>query len=53
MEFIIRVSKGGYRVLSVPTEMRPRMSGESKVNNSRTIFSNLLQLVLLRKNLTL
>ncbi len=53
MEFIIRVSKDGHRVLSVPTEMRPRMSGESKVNNPRTIFSNLLQLVLLRKNLTL
>jgi glycosyltransferase involved in cell wall biosynthesis len=53
MEFIIRVSKGGYRVLSVPTEMRPRMAGKSKVNNLQTIFSNLVQVALLRKNLTL
>jgi hypothetical protein len=53
MEFIIRVFKNGYRVLSVPTEMRPRMAGKSKVNNLQTIFSNLVQVALLRKNLTL
>jgi glycosyltransferase involved in cell wall biosynthesis len=52
MEFIIRVSKGGYRVTSVPTTMRPRLSGKSKVNNLRTIASNLMQVLVLRKNLT-
>jgi glycosyltransferase involved in cell wall biosynthesis len=52
MEFIIRVSKGGYRVSSVPTTMRPRFSGKSKVNNLRTIASNLMQVLVLRKNLT-
>lgn len=44
MEFILRTSRAGYRVVSVPTDMRPRMSGESKVNNWRTILSNLAQL---------
>jgi glycosyltransferase involved in cell wall biosynthesis len=52
MEFIIRVSRGGYRVSSVPTTMRPRLSGKSKVNNLRTIASNLMQVLLLRKSLT-
>ena len=52
MEFIIRVSKGGYRVSSVPTTMRPRLSGKSKVNNIRTIASNLMQVLALRKSLT-
>jgi glycosyltransferase involved in cell wall biosynthesis len=52
MEFIIRVSKGGYRVISVPTTMRPRLAGRSKVNNLRTIASNLMQVLMLRKNLT-
>ncbi len=53
MEFIIRVSKGGYRVQSVPTTMRPRLAGESKVNNLKTIASNLVQILMLRKNLTI
>jgi glycosyltransferase involved in cell wall biosynthesis len=51
MELIIRVSRGGYRVLSVPTEMRPRMSGRSKVNNPRTIWANLKQVIGLRRYL--
>ncbi|HUS89390.1 MAG TPA: glycosyltransferase family 2 protein, partial [Desulfosporosinus sp.] len=33
IELIIRASKGGYKLVSVPTEMRPRMSGRSKVKN--------------------
>jgi glycosyltransferase involved in cell wall biosynthesis len=53
MEFIIRVSKGGYRVHSVPTTMRPRLAGESKVNNLKTIVSNLVQIFMLKKNLTI
>jgi len=51
MELIIRTSRGGYRVLSVPTMMRPRMSGRSKVNNLRTIWANLRQAIALRRDL--
>lgn len=48
MELIIRTYKGGYRVTSIPTEMRPRISGRSKVNNARTIWANIKQVVALR-----
>lgn len=48
MELIVRVSRGGYRIVSVPTEMRPRVSGKSKVNNLPTMWANLKQLVALR-----
>lgn len=48
MELIIRASRGGYRLISVPTEMRPRMSGKSKVNNVRTIWANFRQMLALR-----
>lgn len=51
MELIIRVSRGGYRVISVPTTMRPRLSGRSKVNNLRTMWANLRQVIELRRNL--
>lgn len=44
MELIIRASSGGYRLVSVPTELRPRMSGESKVNNLFTIWANLSEI---------
>jgi glycosyltransferase involved in cell wall biosynthesis len=44
MELIIRASRGPYRLVSIPTEVRPRLSGESKVNNVRTIAANLKQL---------
>jgi glycosyltransferase involved in cell wall biosynthesis len=49
MEFIIRVSRGGHRVRSVPTRIRDRMSGRSKVNNLRTIVSNTKQLLEMRR----
>lgn len=49
MELIIRASRGGYRLVSVPTEMRPRMSGRSKVNNVSTIWANLSQILALRR----
>lgn len=48
MELIIRASRGGYRLVSVPTEMRPRISGRSKVNNLPAIWANLKQVVALR-----
>jgi len=51
MELIIRASRKGCRLVSVPTEMRPRMSGKSKVNNLPTIWANLRQVLGLRRYL--
>lgn len=51
MEFILRIYQSGYRVKSVPTEIRPRLSGTSKVNNFRTIWANLKQVLALRRYL--
>lgn len=51
MELILRVVRGGHRVRSVPTEMRRRMSGQSKVNNLRTIWANTRQMLTLRSYL--
>ena len=51
MELVIRTQRGGYRITSVPTEMRPRISGKSKVNNLRTIWANLKQVLILRSHL--
>lgn len=48
MEFILRTSHGGYRIVSEPTAYRPRMHGRSKVNNLRSICSNFKQLLELR-----
>lgn len=49
MELIIRTSRGGYRVTSIPTGIRPRLAGHSKVNNLRTIWANLIQVLELRR----
>jgi glycosyltransferase involved in cell wall biosynthesis len=51
MELIIRVSRGPYRVVSVANALRPRLSGESKVNNLRTIAANLRQVMALARHL--
>jgi glycosyltransferase involved in cell wall biosynthesis len=51
MELIIRASRGGYKIVSAPTEMRPRMSGKSKVKNLPTILDNLRQVFALRRYL--
>lgn len=48
LEFILRASKSGYRLTSIPTQMRSRVSGKSKVNNLRTILANLKQVLILR-----
>jgi dolichol-phosphate mannosyltransferase len=48
MELLIRASRGGYRILSMPTSYRRRLSGASKVNNVRTMWANVKQLVELR-----
>lgn len=52
MELIIKASRGGYRIRSVPTAIRPRMSGASKVNNVPTIWANLKQVLALRRILS-
>lgn len=44
MELVLRASRGPYRLLSVPTEVRPRLSGTSKVANVKNIVANLKQL---------
>ena len=49
MELIIRTWRGGYRVTSIPTGIRPRFAGHSKVNNFRTILANLIQVLELRR----
>lgn len=49
MEFVLRVSRGPFRVVSLPTSVRPRRSGRSKVNNLRTILANLRQILPLRR----
>ena len=51
MELILRTQRGDFRIISVPTEIRPRMAGHSKVQNSTTIWSNLLQLLQVRRAL--
>lgn len=49
MEFVLRVTRGPYRVRSLPTRVRPRTAGRSKVNNLRTISANLRQILPLRR----
>jgi hypothetical protein len=51
MEFILKAARAGARIDSVPTTVRPRSHGESKVNNWRTIVANLRQLLTLRRHL--
>jgi dolichol-phosphate mannosyltransferase len=45
MELILRTARSGARVVNVPNTLRPRQSGQSKVNNWRTIVANLRQVV--------
>lgn len=49
MELLLRASRGGYRLVSVPTGYRPRMSGTSKVNNWRTASANFRQMLAMRR----
>jgi glycosyltransferase involved in cell wall biosynthesis len=51
MELLIRASRAGHRMCSVPIELRPRLIGTSKVQNLRTIVSNLRQVLALRAQL--
>lgn len=52
LEFIIRCDRDGCRIVNVPTGVRPRRHGASKVNNWRTIWSNLQQVLALRRVLS-
>ena len=51
MELVLKIDRGGYRVTSVLTPFRPRMSGQSKVNNVRSVWANLVQALAMRRNL--
>lgn len=51
MEFILRQARAGVRIKNVPITIRPRGSGRSKVNNPRSILSNLRQVLALRLHL--
>jgi glycosyltransferase involved in cell wall biosynthesis len=52
MELILRCARDQRTIISVPTSMRRRVHGGSKVNNTRTIWSNLVQALALRKVLS-
>jgi dolichol-phosphate mannosyltransferase len=49
LEFIIRSSRDGCRIVNVATEVRLRTHGISKVNNLSTIWSNFRQVLALRR----
>lgn len=51
MELLVRARRAGCRLESVPTVMRPRQAGASKVRNLRTVAANLLELARLRRTL--
>jgi glycosyltransferase involved in cell wall biosynthesis len=51
MEFILRSERRGARIKNLPITLRPRRSGTSKVNNLRSIVSNLQQVLALRLRL--
>jgi glycosyltransferase involved in cell wall biosynthesis len=51
MEFILRQARAGARIKNIPITLRPRADGVSKVNNLRSITSNLRQVLALRLHL--
>jgi dolichol-phosphate mannosyltransferase len=51
MEFILRQARAGARIKNIPITIRPRADGVSKVNNLRSVVSNLRQVLALRLNL--
>jgi len=48
MEFVLRAARRGAHIKHVPTTIRPRRGGRSKVTNLRSIASNLRQVLALR-----
>ena len=51
-ELILRSYRAGYRILQMPNQIFPRLSGVSKVANLRTIFANVMQMLRLRSVLS-
>lgn len=51
MEIIVRAERSQLKIVSVPTSLRPRISGKSKVNNLRNIRANLDQAIALWRSL--
>jgi glycosyltransferase involved in cell wall biosynthesis len=51
MELILRQARAGARIKNIPITLRPRADGVSKVNNLRSITSNLRQVLALRLHL--
>lgn len=49
MELIVRAAQGKYRLKSVPTGHRPRMSGDSKAVSTKNIRANLEQVLAIRR----
>jgi dolichol-phosphate mannosyltransferase len=49
LELIVKASRRNCRLISIPTQIRPRISGKSKVNNLRTVLSNFYQAIELRR----
>lgn len=49
MEMILRIHRGGYRVVTKPTGYRPRRSGQSKATTGQAVMANLRQVLALRK----
>jgi hypothetical protein len=47
MDIIVRAKRRRMRIVSVPTSLRPRFDGKSKVNNLRSIGANLEQAIAL------
>ena len=47
MELIVKAARSGFRLVSEPTEMRPRTAGKSKVLNVRTILGSLKETLML------
>lgn len=51
LEFILRSAQTGVAIRSLPTDLRPRASGQSKVENTKTVVANVKQLLLLRRSI--
>jgi dolichol-phosphate mannosyltransferase len=51
MELVVRAARAGWRIESRPTALRARRSGTSKVQNARTVWANLRQVLALRGRL--
>ncbi|HUG55075.1 MAG TPA: glycosyltransferase family 2 protein [Vicinamibacteria bacterium] len=51
MEMLARAVRAGWRIESLPTPLRPRRSGRSKVQDVRTVWANTREMFALRRRL--